>query len=747
MNKITKRPLKRLGYDFIDPEYLPPGKDEYYLRQTQQRRDYEFRGLTASEIEVLVKNENTADDWAAIYVTDRFNPELVMGCQFFGLVRIGALEDYYLEFHDLRLPVGLYNSTIIACDIGSNVVVKNVRCLAHYIIGDEVILLNVDEMLTTNYAKFGNGIVKEGEPESVRITLDIGNENGGRAVIPFDGMLPADAYLWAKYRDDAALMARFKEMVDERFDRRRGYYGTVGDRTIIKDCRILKDVKVGSDAYIKGANKLKNLTIHSDADESSQIGEGVELVNGIMGYGCRVFYGVKAVRFVMGPNSNLKYGARLINSFLGDNSTISCCEVLNSLIFPAHEQHHNNSFLCASIVLGQSNMAAGVTAGSNHNSRANDGEIVAGRGFWPGLCTSLKHNSRFASFTLLVKGTYPAELNINLPFALVANDETNGALLVMPAYWFIYNMYALARNAWKYGVRDQRVHKNQMIEFDALAPDTVEEVFAALERLEIWTAKAARRARDRPTDDVSLETLRGEGRALLLKSPEVVEKLEILGEGMENSSRPVRILKAARAYAGYREMAHYYAVKTLVAFSLDQQLGGLQALKDRLGQPQRGEWLNIGGQLMLRDDVDRLRKRVLAGELGSWDAVHARYLELWDKYTEDQARHALGTLLDINGIALEELDGERWCEYLDRAAATRDALAERTHASRAKDYVGPFRQITFDSRAEMDAVLGPIDANSFIKQMHSEAEHFRQDVERVKRCERPAVRSPVGQAR
>ena len=103
----------------------------------------------------------------------------------------------------------------------------------------------------------------------------------------------------------------------------------------------------------------------------------------------------------MGNNSNLKYGARLIHSILGDNSTISCCEVLNNLVFPGHEQHHNNSFLIASLVMGQSNMAAGATVGSNHNSRGNDGEIIAGRGFWPGLSSTLKHNSRFASYTLI----------------------------------------------------------------------------------------------------------------------------------------------------------------------------------------------------------------------------------------------------------------------------------------------------------------------------------------------------------
>ena len=71
--------------------------------------------------------------------------------------------------------------------------------------------------------------------------------------------------------------------------------------------------------------------------EPTQIGENVVLVNGIIGYGCRVFYSCIAVKFVMGSHSNLKYGARLIDSYLGDNSTISCCEVLNTTPSPSNE--------------------------------------------------------------------------------------------------------------------------------------------------------------------------------------------------------------------------------------------------------------------------------------------------------------------------------------------------------------------------------------------------------------------------
>src|SRR5579864_3689750 len=115
-NIIVKSPIEKLGYNFVAPSFLPKGKDEYYLRNMQNRSGINYRNLTAYEIEALVKNRNTSDDWNKILVSDAFNPELVKSCKFFGLVRIGKLESFCLEFSDLKLPVGLYNSTIISCD-------------------------------------------------------------------------------------------------------------------------------------------------------------------------------------------------------------------------------------------------------------------------------------------------------------------------------------------------------------------------------------------------------------------------------------------------------------------------------------------------------------------------------------------------------------------------------------------------------------------------------------------------------
>ena len=730
MDNVSLLPAGSMGEDFIPKEYLPDGKDEYYLRNAQTSwPDRLWRHLRADEVERLVKNNNTSDNWDDILVTDQFDPNQISNTEFYGLVRIGCVQNAILEHHDLKVPTGITNSVIISSDLGDNVAIHSVRYLSHYIIGNRCILTNIDEMHTTNHAKFGNGIVKQGESEKVRVWLDVMNEAGCRRVLPFDGMIPADAYIWAKYRDDIPLQKRLKEITQKQFDDRRGFYGSVGDQCVIKNSRILKDVKVGSFCYIKGTNKLKNLTIKSSETEPTQIGEGVEMVNGIVGSGCHIFYGCKAVKFVLGDNSALKYGARLINSFLGDNSTISCCEVLNNLIFPAHEQHHNNSFLIASVVMGQSNMAAGATIGSNHNSRANDNEIEAKRGFWPGLCTSVVHSSRFASFVLLTKADYPAELDIPLPFSLLNNNHAKDQLEVLPAFWWLYNMYALARNTWKFNTRDRRADKVQNIEFDSLAPDTVEEIFKARRLLEIWTAKAYLRGKEKKIEERTESELDKLGRQVLSESRDRTTRLEILGEHMEKSQRKVVILKVNLSYFAYGDMLLYYSIKNLIEYMKSNINADFSVMHQKLSCEREREWVNLGGQIMAQKDVDQLRADIGEKKLKTWEQIHSRYDQLWEKYTMQKQRHAFATLCDL--METKNLSKEKWIVALKKAEEIQEYIEAQVYQSRKKDYDNPFRQATFRNKGEMIAALGEIEDNSFIQLVRDETKEFKKSIAEI----------------
>ncbi|MDX9897576.1 MAG: DUF4954 family protein [Spirochaetia bacterium] len=727
MNDILVHSEAVLGYGFVSSKYLGPNEDEYRLRNTQLDTPKEsYRPLRPLDLEILIKNGNRCSDWSKVLVREPFDATLVRNSEFAGLVRIGRLERVVLEHHDMMIPAGISDSRIISCDIGDECAVHACNYLAHYVIGDRCILMNNNEIHVTDHAKWGNGIVKEGEPEDVRVWLDLMNEAGGRSVLPFDGMICADAYLWAKRREDALLMERFKEMTDAAFEYRRGEYGVIGSGSVIKSNHIIKDVRIGQCAYIKGANKLKNLTINSSEGERTQIGEGVELVNGIVGYGCRVFYGCKAVRFVMGTNSALKYGARLIHSVLGDNSTVSCCEILNNLIFPAHEQHHNTSFLIAALVKGQSNMAAGATIGSNHNSRANDGEIDAGRGFWPGLSTSIKHSSRFASYCLLAKGDYRFELNVPFPFCLVSDDAARDRLEIIPAYWWMYNMYALLRNEAKFITRDKRQSRNQNIEFSPFAPDIAEEAFRSLELLERFVGRAWYRAKGKkydPDDASDDYKLRIKGREVLIGPKEEIDALEVLGEGIENSRRLIIIRKPRRAYKAYRHVLRWYAMRVLIEYFAERPDVTFQDASDVFSGERVRDWENLGGQLVPKAKVESLVDSIKEGSINSWDEVHVEYARMWAEYPLDKAQHAWATLCDLLGV--QELTESLFSREVSRFMDTTRFIEDQVYLTRRKDYANTFRKATFRGDEEMRAVLGMPESNSFVKQSRADMERWR----------------------
>jgi hypothetical protein len=426
------------------------------------------------------------------------------------------------------------------------------------------------------------------------------------------------------------------------------------------------------------------------------------------------------VKFVLGNNCNIKYGARVIDSILGDNSTISCCEVLNNLIFPAHEQHHNNSFLVAAVVMGQSNMAAGATVGSNHNSRTNDNEIVAGRGFWPGLCSSVKHSSKFASFTLLCKAAYPFELNIKLPFSLVSNNEQKGELEVMPAFWWLHNMYALSRNSWKYQTRDKRVTKVQHIEFETFAPDSMEETIAARKLLEVWTAKAWLKQQNENTDTYTEKQLRAKGHELLGGDPAIVDGLEIFGEDMEKGKRHVRIRKAYSAYHAYGDMLIHYAMMNVLSYIEANSGETLTSMSTLLRSRRQREWINLGGQLMMTTDFDRIRADIREGKLTSWKDIHKRYNDIWRRYPLDKLRHAYLSLCFVMGV--DSMDGAAWQHAIDAEKRIQQYICEQVYLSRKKDYDNIYRQATYRNEAEMEAAIGTIESNSFVQQIRRETD-------------------------
>ncbi len=590
--------------------------------------DTRYRSLTASEIEQLERAGNYAENWSTIHVVDPFCIDCLRNNIFDGEVYLGTIEHNRLTDGELTLREGIYGSTLRNVTVGDHCAVHNVRMLSGYTLGNNVLLFNVDEMTCT------------ADPHGV-VWLEPMNENGGRRLLPFSGMTVGEAYLWARYRGRRVLMERLEQFTYDVLHTPEGGYGRVGD------CAVVKNTKA-----------VRNVAIRSTEADRSVVDGCIVLSDGVVGCGCTLEHGVIAVRFLLGEHVHLEFGLRLNDTVVGDNSTLARCEVGNSIIFPAHEQHHNNSFLIAGLIMGQSNIAAGGTIGSNHNSRTADNELAAGRGFWPGLCCSFKHSSRFASYCLLAKGDYPSELDIKLPFALVNNNVAKDCLEVMPAYWWMYNMYAMDRNSKKFAKRDKRVLKAQHIEFDNLAPDTAEEILYGMDLLRRWMAAAK--------DGV------------------------VYADGMEHSKRKTVILKAAEGLKAYEEMLVYYAMKTLG----DRRPAATLCQTD---------WVNIGGQLVARADMEQLIADVEKGVLCDWKAIRARFDELWEDYPAQREKHAYGVLCRLAGV--ESLTDDLWQQYQRRYAEIQQYVEEQKVASRHKDEVNPFRNMTYWEDEERAAIL------------------------------------------
>ena len=130
------------------------------------------------------------------------------------------------------------------------------------------------------------------------------------------------------------------------------------------------------------------------------------------------------------------------------------------------------------------------------------------------------------------------------------------------------------------------------------------------------------------------------------------------------------------------------------------------ALNVLSGRLKRKEWINVGGQLLLKDDVEQLKTNVKEGKITGWDAVHHWYAEKGTQYAEKKLKHAMASLAEIKGWNLKELDSNHLNELIDNTIVTKEWLTKSIYESRAKDYKSPYRAMVYDNKKEMESVVG-----------------------------------------
>jgi hypothetical protein len=233
----------------------------------------------------------------------------------------------------------------------------------------------------------------------------------------------------------------------------------------------------------------------------------------------------------------------------------------------------------------------------------------------------------------------------------------------------------------------------------------------------------------------SLKDLAGwlkSGETLLEKNIEEADKLEILGEGFENSNRKVQLLKVPQAYRIFKELIVYYGMTQLVHFIQQHNITSLQKLLQSLpAKPERKEWLNIGGQLLPAASVRTLIRNIRSGSISGWDDVHAFYIKNSKVYYDQKLQHAYASMLEILKLNPKRLTKRIFTSLLQEAINTKEWMVKAIYNSRAKDYQNPFRQMLYDTQKEMEKVIGKLADNSFIQQQEKELKDFRKLVNEI----------------
>ena len=594
--------------------------------------------LKDSEVKILEKNGCWAEDWKQIHVKRPFDPSLVHGTGFYGSVYIGRLEKGFIQFHGVSHPIGIYGCQITSSCIDDCSSLSR-STVSEAVIGRNVIIHDCSEL--------------SAKPDGFKepVVIGAGNEKSGREAVLFNGITMQEIWMQTHLKSYDILQQFIEQFNGDKLAE-VSPYTVIEDNCVIENTKAVRSVKLGRRGIISGAALVEECVIASGSAGRTSIGDNAIVKRSFIGSGVNIESGAFVEQCFLDKKVTVKQYARVIQSAVGCNSTIACGEVQNCFLAPLHEQHHNSSFLIAADIGGQCNIASGANLGSNHNSRANDGELAAGRGFWAGLSTSVKYCSSFAPFTLLAKSSFAYELDIRLPFALVSDNVKENTLDVMPAYWWRHNMYALFRNNWKF---QKRLGKDgECIEYQFMAPDTAEDVQKALDLLKAY-------------------------------------KKQIPAFTLENSSRKVQILGIDDGIKAYKEMLLWYGVSAVLAW-LKRPDVKADKYKNIPVDASRGTWgwTNVCGHLVCNVDLKQLVQDIEKGDFVSWDDVEERFERFDLEYPKTRFAHALHILAVLYGKKQFDRD------MLDKINKDYEKLSEKIKkqiiATRTKDFENKFRK-------------------------------------------------------
>ncbi len=148
---------------------------------------------------------------------------------------------------------------------------------------------------------------------------------------------------------------------------------------------------------------------------------------------------------------------------------------------------------------------------------------------------------------------------------------------------------------------------------------------------------------------------------------------------------------------------------------------------------ERNKWINLGGQLIPESEILTLRKKINTNKIKSWDEIHSFYELMGQEYENQRCSHALASISELLEISLKKITKQQFNSLLGSIVSTKEWMAKGIYDSKAKDYSNPYRKMVYDTTAEMNAVVGKLEDNSFIKDQVIQLKTFKKEISSIKK--------------
>jgi len=652
------------------------------------------RPLKDSEITALQDQGCFSPDWSKIQVRDPFSPAHVHHVRFLGEVKVGILGRPITMASGEEKTSRLFNTKIVQCELGDDVLLDNVQMIRNYQLGKQVIMQNVDSITVSEPCAFGNGE-----------ELEVLNEGGGREVKIFDKLTAQLAYILVSYRHNSALITSINRMIEQYVLEKTSETGTIGTGTEILNTRTIDSVNIGEHATIRGASLLRNGTIVSNQHAPAYVGENVIAREFIFLSGSKVDGGALVDKSFVGQGVEIGKQFSAENSLFFANSEAFHGEAVSVFAGPYTVSHHKSSLLIAGMYSFYN--AGSGTNQSNHMYKL--GPVHQGileRGSKTGSFAYLLWPCHIGAYSVVMGKNLASFDTSDLPFSYITVEHEKSMLT--PGM----NLFTVGtrRDSEKWPKRDKRKdpEKLDLINFDFLSPYIIQKVVRSLDVLKELYEKTAKKQ-----ETVFYKGIR-------------IKRL---------------MLKSTRKYY---EMALniYLGNQLLVKLENKQDISSMAVLRSRLSpfnHEKTGKWLDLSGMVAPETAVQDLLSDIVSGAIGSLGELLSGLKQIHSSYETELWDWTAALLAERLEIDVEKITSEQLLELVSRWESETlklnkmilmDASKEFDESSRIGFGIDGDEEVR---NSDFEAVRGSAEENKFISGIKEEMQQTEQKAAELKK--------------